>query len=303
MRPLESGQPRRMFEFEPQQRPRRDLDVLLRQLMGPDAVFRPGQREAIEAVISDHARVLLVQRTGWGKSVVYWLATRVWRDEGHGPTLIISPLLSLMRDQIRAAERLDLRARTVNSTNREEWEAILRALETDEVDVLLVSPERLANDTFRREYLPAMQRSTDLFVVDEVHCISDWGHDFRPDDRRIAAILESLPESVPVLGTTATANARVQADVAEQFGPTARTIVGPLARSSLRLSTLVLHDQAERLAWLARNIPRLPGSGIVYCLTIADTQRVAAWLRTQGIDAHAYNGPMSADEREPLSMP
>jgi ATP-dependent DNA helicase RecQ len=289
-------------DLVPEDETTRNLDPLLKQLLGADAEFRDGQREAIEAVLAEGARVLLVQRTGWGKSVVYWLATRVWRDEGHGPTLIISPLLSLMRDQIRAASRLGLRAATVNSTNKDDWTEILAALETDSVDVLLISPERLANDQFRRHYLPAMQRSIGLFVVDEVHCISDWGHDFRPDYRRIAAILGSLPPSVPVLGTTATANTRVRDDVAAQFGPTATTMVGPLARRSLRLATLVLHDQAERLAWLARYLPAMPGSGIVYCLTVADTHRVAAWLRTQGIDAHAYNGPMPPEERERLEL-
>ncbi|MFV2062115.1 MAG: RecQ family ATP-dependent DNA helicase [Chloroflexota bacterium] len=279
---------------------RPDLDALLRQLLDTDAEFRPHQREAIEATLEEGARVLLVQRTGWGKSAVYWLATRVWRDRGHGPTLIISPLLSLMRDQIRAAGNLGLRAATVNSSNREEWTDILRALEADEIDVLLISPERLANDEFRSSYLPAIQGLMGLFVVDEVHCISDWGHDFRPDYRRIAAILASLPPSMPVLGTTATANARVQEDVAAQLGPAATTIGGSLARRSLRLATLTMKDQAERLAWLAANVPRLPGSGIIYCLTVADTQRVAAWLQSRDIDAHAYNGPMSAEEREPL---
>jgi ATP-dependent DNA helicase RecQ len=289
-----------VFDLESSPPPRRDLDELLRRLLDPDATFRPQQREAVEAVLEEGARVLLVERTGWGKSAVYWLATRIWRDEGHGPTLIISPLLSLMRDQLRAAANLGLRAETVNTTNRDRWGRVLNALEADEVDVLLISPERLANDEFRSEYLPAIQRSMGLFVVDEVHCISDWGHDFRPDYRRIAAILKTLPPSVPVLGTTATANARVQDDVAEQLGSAARKIVGPLARGSLRLKTLKLDDQAERLAWLADYLPHLPGSGIVYCLTVADTERVAAWLQASGIDAHAYNGRMQAEERERL---
>lgn len=291
-----------MTEPDARSSSRRDLDGLLRQLLGGEAEFRPHQRDAVEALLEEGARVLLVQRTGWGKSAVYWLATRVWRDEGHGPTLIISPLLSLMRDQIRAAESLGLRAATVNSANRDDWKEVLRALEADEIDVLLISPERLANDDFRRLYLPAIQGSMGLFVVDEVHCISDWGHDFRPDYRRIAAIIESLPPSMPVLGTTATANARVQHDVAAQLGAAATTIGGALGRRSLRLSTLTMKDQATRLAWLARYVPELPGSGIIYCLTVADTERVAAWLQLGGIDAHAYNGPMRPEEREPLEL-
>ena len=288
------------LDVEPAPTPACDLDALLHRLLGPEAEFRPQQREAIEAVLKDGARVLVVERTGWGKSAVYWLATRCWRDQGHGPTLIISPLLSLMRDQLRAAEKLGLRAETVNSLNPEDWKRILAALEADAVDVLLVSPERLANDEFRAEYLPAIQKSMGLFVVDEVHCISEWGHDFRPDYRRIAAIIRTLPTSVPVLGTTATANARVQDDVAEQFGANSSKIVGALARRSLRLKTLRLDDQAARLAWLAEYLPRVSGSGIVYCLTVADTERVASWLQANGIDAYAYNGRLQAEDREPL---
>jgi ATP-dependent DNA helicase RecQ len=265
-----------------------ELERLLERLLGSGARFRPGQREAVEAVVDRTSRLVLVQATGWGKSVIYWLATRLRRDQAHGPTLIISPLLSLMRDQLRAAERLGLRARTINASNTEEWEQIRRELERDEVDVLLISPE------------PAIQGSVGLFVVDEVHCISDWGHDFRPDYRRIATILARLPASVPVLGTTATANARVRDDLAAQFGAPVRLMVGPLARETLRLGTVVLEDQAQRLAWLAGWLPRLPGSGIVYCLTVADSERVAAWLRQQGIEAHAYNGQMESVERESL---
>ena len=281
---------------------RNDLDGALANLLGPDALFRSGQREAIEAVLDDGARVLLVQKTGWGKSIVYWLATRMRRDQGKGPTLIISPLLALMRDQIRAASAIGLRAATVNSQNRDGWAGIREGLERDEIDVLLISPERLANDDFIRSFLPSIQGSLGLFVVDEVHCVSDWGHDFRPDYRRISTIIGSLPESVPILGTTATANSRVRADVAEQLGPAAQTVVGPLARDSLRLATLTVADQAERLAWLARYVPHMPGSGIIYCLTVGDVERVAAWLVRHGVEARAYHGRQSSEEREALEV-
>jgi ATP-dependent DNA helicase RecQ len=274
-----------------------DLDALLQRMLGTDAAFRPDQREAIEATLADGARVLVVQRTGWGKSVVYWLATRVRRDQGHGPTLIISPLLALMRNQIEMARRIGLRAVTVNSGNVDEWEAIREALARDEVDVLLVSPERLGNERFLREFLPSIERSLGLFVVDEVHCISDWGHDFRPDYRRIGTILRELPPSLPVLGTTATANRRVLDDVAAQLGTATQVIAGPLRRTSLRLGAFRMRDQSERLAWLAQHLPTIPGTGIVYCLTIADTVRVADWLRSRGIDAEAYHAGLEPDER------
>ncbi len=269
-------------------------------MLGPDADFREGQREAIEAVIGDGQRALVVQRTGWGKSLVYWIATRVRRDEGHGPTLIVSPLLALMRNQIAMAGRLGLHAATINSGNTAEWDDVEAGLAADAIDVLLISPERLGNEAFANRILPAIQGSIGLFVVDEAHCISDWGHDFRPDYRRIGRILRSLSPAIPVLATTATANDRVVADVAEQLGEGVRIVRGPLARASLRLGTVTLADQAERLAWLAKYIPNLPGSGIVYCLTVADTQRVATWLRSRGIDARAYNAALSTEEREAL---
>src|SRR5215218_8823005 len=266
------------------------VPVLLRALGGPSAVPHPEQLAAIQAVVVDGRRVLVVQRTGWGKSAVYFLATRLLRDAGAGPTFLISPLLALMRDQAAAAERVGVRAASINSTNVREWRAIEDQIAADQVDLLLVSPERLNNPGFAARVLPLLTRQAGLVVVDEAHCISDWGHDFRPDYRRIAQILRTLGEGVPVLGTTATANARVVADVAEQLGHDTLTLRGPLDRASLVLSTVALLSAAERLAWLANQLPRLPGSGIVYCLTVPETRRVAAWLQANGIDAHAYSG-------------
>ena len=277
-----------------------DLTQHLQTMLGPEASFREGQREAIEVVAQDGRRALVVQRTGWGKSLVYWIATRIRRDDGHGPTLIISPLLALMRNQIAMAGRLGLRAATINSGNVDEWNAVHEGLATDSIDVLLISPERLANERFTTQVLPSIQGSIGLFVVDEAHCISDWGHDFRPDYRRIGRILRALDPRVPVLATTATANDRVVDDVAEQLGQGATVLRGPLARHSLQLDAIVLENQAERLAWLAEQLPLMPGSGIVYCLTVADTQRVATFLRSRGIDAHPYNAALSTEEREAL---
>ncbi|HET9521531.1 MAG TPA: RecQ family ATP-dependent DNA helicase [Candidatus Limnocylindrales bacterium] len=272
----------------------------LRAMLGPDAAFREGQREAIEAVIGDGSRALVVQRTGWGKSLVYWIATRVRRDRGHGPALIVSPLLALMRNQIAMAARLGLEAVTINSGNVGEWKEIEERLGRDEIDVLLISPERLANEGFTTRVLPSIERTIGLLVIDEAHCISDWGHDFRPDYRRISRLLPLLGPAVPVLATTATANDRVVEDVAAQLGDDVAIIRGPLARDTLRLDAIPLGHGAERLAWLAENLPRLPGSGIVYCLTVADTERVATWLQSRGIDARAYSGPMTAPDREAL---
>ncbi|MEO8690221.1 MAG: RecQ family ATP-dependent DNA helicase [Solirubrobacteraceae bacterium] len=274
---------------------------LLRELAGEGAQFREHQLEAVRDLVSERARVLCVQRTGWGKSAVYFLATALLREAGAGPTLIVSPLLALMRNQIAAAERIGIRAHTVNSTNREAWSEVRELLEADAVDVLLISPERLNNPQFRSAMLPLFAERVGLLVVDEAHCISDWGHDFRPDYRRIADMLERLPDGVPVLCTTATANDRVVGDVEEQLSigraSGLRTYRGPLGRSSLRFEVVDLPGQADRLAWLATHLPDLPGSGIVYTLTKRDADLVADWLNGHGVAAEAYSGDSATDRR------
>jgi ATP-dependent DNA helicase RecQ len=275
--------------------------ALLAELAGPDADFRPHQLEAVRDLVQDRARVLCVQRTGWGKSAVYFLATALLRERGAGPTLIVSPLLALMRNQIAAVERLGMRAHTINSTNRGAWEEVRELLAEDAVDLLLISPERLNNPQFREAMLPLFAERVGLLVVDEAHCISDWGHDFRPDYRRLAEMLERLPAGVAVLCTTATANDRVVADVADQLrvghAGELRTYRGPLGRASLRLEVVDLPGRADRLAWLATWLPRLEGSGIVYTLTKRDAELVATWLSAHGIAAEAYSGEVDSERR------
>ena len=262
----------------------------LHALVGPTAEFRPAQLEAIEALVVDRSRVLVVQRTGWGKSAVYFVATRLLRARGAGPTLLVSPLLSLMRNQIDAGERGGVHAVRITSDNTTEWEQVSADLDADRVDLLLVSPERFANPQFRDTVLPKLAARSGLLVIDEAHCISDWGHDFRPDYRRITRILDLLPRGVPVLCTTATANDRVIGDIVDQLGDDLVVLRGPLDRESLALDVLHLPSPAERLAWLARAIPTLPGTGIVYALTIEDAHRTAGWLARNGIAARAYTG-------------
>ncbi len=291
------------------------LDVL-RSLVGRDDVdFHDGQFEAIEALVDGRRRALVVQRTGWGKSAVYFVATLLLRRRGAGPTVLVSPLLALMRDQIAAARRAGVRAVAINSTNPHEWDDVLSQLDRDEVDVLLVSPERLNNPSFRDRQLPQLVERIGLLVVDEAHCISDWGHDFRPDYRRLRDLIARIPAGVPVLATTATANSRVVADVAEQLGalgsgagsahgeaPDAASDVlvirGPLARTSLRLGVLALPDAPSRLAWLISHLAELPGSGIIYTLTVAAANDTARLLRGRGYEVRAYTGQTDPDERE-----
>jgi ATP-dependent DNA helicase RecQ len=272
-------------------------ELLRTALENPQAELRDGQWEAIDALVNRRQKLLVVQRTGWGKSAVYFIATRLLRDRGAGPTLIVSPLLALMRNQIQAAERLGLRALTINSTNRNDWGSLTRSILGDEADAVLISPERLANDEFVQDVLMPVANRLGLMVVDEAHCISDWGHDFRPDYRRLVHVLNRMPVHMPVLGTTATANNRVVNDIGTQLGEI-QVQRGSLMRASLALQTLRLPDQAARLAWLAEHVPHLPGTGIIYALTKRDTDQIAGWLSQKGITARAYHS--EAEGREHL---
>ncbi len=280
---------------------RTTADTVLGHLVGDrdgTARLRDDQWRAIEALVARRRRALVVQRTGWGKSAVYFVATALLRERGAGPTVIVSPLLALMRNQIDAAARAGIRARTINSANIDEWQAVRDEVAAGGVDLLLVSPERLNNPDFRDEVLPQLASTTGLLVVDEAHCISDWGHDFRPDYRRLRTMLAQLPPGTPVLATTATANARVTADVAEQLGtgdqPGAGdgplVLRGSLDRESLALGVLRLPDAAHRLAWLADHLEALPGSGIIYTLTVAAADEVAGFLRERGHPVASYSG-------------
>ncbi|GAB3271346.1 RecQ family ATP-dependent DNA helicase [Sinomonas notoginsengisoli] len=278
---------------------RADALAILRALVGrEDAAFHPGQFEAIDALVEHRRRTLVVQRTGWGKSAVYFVASLLLRARGAGPTLIVSPLLALMRDQVAAAARAGVRAVAINSANRLEWDEVHAALEADSADVVLISPERLTNPGFREQHLPELLARTGLLVVDEAHCISDWGHDFRPDYRRIAALLDELPATVPVLATTATANARVVHDIEEQLGAGVLTLRGPLGRESLRLGVLRLPDAGHRLAWLLAHLEGLPGSGIIYTLTVSAAEDTARILSDAGHSVLAYTGKTDTEDRE-----
>ena len=273
---------------------------LLREGSGiPDAEFREGQVEAIKHVVESRGRLLVVQKTGWGKSFVYFIATKLLREAGKGPALLVSPLLALMRNQIAAAERMGVRAATIHSGNQDSWNEVEAAIRADTIDILLISPERLANERFRMETLAAIDGRISLLVVDEAHCISDWGHDFRPHYRLLQRVIAAVPESVGLLATTATANDRVTDDLVDVLGPNLMVSRGELGRPSLKLQTIRMPDRAERLAWLAEQLPKLEGSGIVYALTVREAERVAAWLRSQGLAVQAYTGE-SGDAREGL---
>ena len=266
-----------------------------------DATFRDGQREAIEHVVDGQGRLLVVQKTGWGKSFVYFIATKLLREQGLGPTLLISPLLSLMRNQIAAAKRMGVRAATINSDNTADWDSVIAAIARGEVDILLISPERLANEKFNSHVLAKISATVAMLVIDEAHCISDWGHDFRPHYRLLERIVKGLPRNLRLLATTATANNRVMDDLKNVLGPSLTVSRGDLSRPSLNLQTLRLPSQVERLAWLAEHVASLPGNGIIYTLTIRDALMVTEWLQSRGLNVEAYTGK-TGDRREELEQ-
>ncbi len=288
---------------------RDEARMILRDLTGvPDADFRDGQFEAVEALVAHRRRALVVQRTGWGKSAVYFVSCLLRRRQGAGATVIVSPLLALMRDQLAAAQRAGIRAAAINSANATEWDETIEAVRAGDVDLLLISPERLTNPRFREHVLPTLVADMGLLVVDEAHCISDWGHDFRPDYRRIRDLIAQLPDGVPILATTATANSRVITDVAEQLGVRLQgapddhedvfVVRGPLARDSLRLGVLRLPTARHRLGWLLAHLADLPGSGIIYCLTISAAEDTARLLAAHGHRVQAYTGRTDPADRE-----
>ncbi|MBL8391994.1 MAG: RecQ family ATP-dependent DNA helicase [Candidatus Accumulibacter sp.] len=281
--------------------PLRALEFLRIGSGRPDAAFREGQKEAIEHVVEGRGRLLVVQKTGWGKSFVYFIATKLLREQGGGPALLISPLLALMRNQIAAAKRMGVCAATINSDNETEWDAVIAAIARNEVDILLIAPERLANEKFRDEVLARIADRVTMLVIDEAHCISDWGHDFRPHYRLLERIVRTLPRNLRLLATTATANNRVMDDLKQVLGPGLNVSQGDLNRPSLALQTIRLPSQAERLAWLAEHVAALPGHGIIYTLTIRDAHQVADWLKSRGLAVEAYTG-QSGDQRPALEQ-
>ena len=268
----------------------RALELLRMGAGRVDARFREGQEEAIRYIVEGRGRLLVVQKTGWGKSFVYFIATKLLREAGSGPALLISPLLALMRNQIAAAERMGARALTINSDNTDDWVNIEVAIQRGEVDILLISPERLANERFRTEVLAPIAGQISLLVIDEAHCISDWGHDFRPHYRLLERIVRTLPPNLRLLATTATANNRVMDDLTAVLGPNIEVSRGDLSRPSLSLQTIRLHSQAERLAWLADQLATLPGHGIIYTLTVRDAVQVTEWLKSRGFNVASYTG-------------
>ncbi|MCU1360675.1 MAG: putative ATP-dependent helicase, partial [Ilumatobacteraceae bacterium] len=272
------------------------LTAVLRALAGPQAQPRDDQLQAVRSLVVDRRRVLVVQATGWGKSAVYWAATAALRAGSSGLTLVVSPLLALMRDQVAAAARAGLSAATINSTNIDEWDDVLAQVDANSLDVLLVSPERLANPRFAAR-LPRLLAATGMVVIDEAHCISDWGFDFRPDYQRLARHLLTLAPGTPVLATTATANQRVTTDVAQQLGAGTVTFRGSLARTSLQLAVVGGLGSLDRWAWVSDALHQFTGSGIVYALTVAEADRLAAFLQSQGHHVAAYSGRLESADR------
>ena len=281
--------------------PKRALELLRLGSGRAEATFRDGQEDAIRRIVEGKSRLLVVQKTGWGKSFIYFIATKLLREAGAGPALLISPLLALMRNQTAAAERMGVRAATINSTNLNDWTAVEGSLTKGEIDILLISPERLANEHFQTQVLAGIAAEISMLVIDEAHCISDWGHDFRPHYRMLERIVKTLPPNLRLLATTATANNRVMEDLADVLGPNLDVSRGDLNRPSLSLQTIRLPKQAERLAWLAEQLATIQGHGIIYTLTIRDAHQVTQWLKAQGFNVEAYTSE-TKNPREQLEQ-
>lgn len=269
-------------------------EKLLKEMIGKNAKFHNGQWEAIESALNNN-RTLVVQKTGWGKSIVYFIASKLINEKRGGVTILVSPLLSLMRNQIESAEKIGIRAVTINSENTDDWNTIENTLNKGKCDIILISPERLANKDFIERVIPAIKGGPNMIVIDEAHCISDWGHDFRPNYSRIINVIKTLPSNIPVIATTATANNRVVDDIKKQLGNKLTLIKGSLMRESLNIQVIKLPTQIERMAWLIENINKIDGSGIIYCSTTRDCNKVAEWLKLNGIEALPYHSNLSSD--------
>lgn len=274
--------------------------ALLREMTGnPAAEFHDGQFQAISQLVEYQSKLLVVQKTGWGKSAVYFIATKLLRMQGKGPTIIISPLIALMRNQIERAGQLGLKVVSINSSqSQDQNQAAKQQIINQNVDAVIISPEQLANDEMIEDVLSHIISNIGLFVVDEAHCISDWGHDFRPDYRRIVRVLQHMPTNMPILATTATANHRVITDINQQLGRYLQTIRGDLKRNSLYLQNIPISSRAERMAWLAEKISQLEGSGIVYVKTVRDCDLLADWLNHNGIQSAGYHGGTKGENED-----
>ena len=279
---------------------KRAIELLRLGTGDPEAEFRSGQEEAIRHIVEGNGRLLVVQKTGWGKSFVYFIAAKMLREAGNGPALLVSPLLSLMRNQIMAAEKMGAKAVTISSANQDNWDDVEEQIINDQADIVLISPERFANQRFGRNVLANIANRVSLLVVDEAHCISDWGHEFRPQYRLIEKIIRLLPPNLRLLATTATANNRVMEDLIKILGPKLTVMRGDLNRPSLKLQTIKLPSQAERMAWLAEQVPLLSGHGIIYTLTIRDAVQVANWLQSRNIPVESYTS--ESENREKIEQ-
>ena len=271
------------------------LRSLLREVYGENAKFRDGQEEAILSVLNGK-KTLVVQRTGWGKSLVYFLSIKKLRSMGKGPAIIISPLLALMNNQVDSTKKYGINVKAINATNQKDWKSIYVQMSLNKLDALIISPERLGNEEFM-ERLNGFIDNISLFVVDEAHCISDWGHDFRPDFRRIVKLVRKLPKETAVLATTATANDRVVRDIKYQLGSDLEITRGTMDRDTLNIDVINLGSDYNKQMWLIDNVPKLEGVGIIYCLTIRDCEEVTELLQESGIEAEIYHSQISTEEK------
>lgn len=271
---------------------RENAEIELKRIFGIDH-FYDEQWEAIQRILNGE-RILMIQRTGFGKSLCYQFPA----TQFDGITVIFSPLIALMRDQVKALNKKGIPARYINSEQTvEENSATIQDALDGKVKILYIAPERQEN----AEWIEATRKmNLSMVVIDEAHTISVWGHDFRPAFRRIINLVKLLPQSLPVLATTATATNRVQSDIEHQIGGRLTTIRGQLVRDNFRLYVIKVHSEDEKLVWLAQNLHQIDGTGLIYTGTRVNTEIYAKWLVYNNINAINYNAGHDADTRKDI---
>jgi len=271
---------------------RQEAEIRLKNTFGFDQ-FYDEQWKTIDLLFKG-ARVLLIEKTGFGKSLCFQFPA----TQFPGLTVIFSPLIALMRDQVKGLNKKGIKAKFINSeqTPEENSQTIQEAI-SGKLKILYIAPERQEN----QEWIEATRRmNLSMIVIDEAHTISVWGHDFRPAFRRIINLVKLLPQNLPVLATTATATKRVQEDIEKQISGNIQTIRGELIRENFRLYVIKVNSEDDKLLWLAENLPVLEGNGIIYTGTRVNTEIYSRWFEFLNIKTTEYNAGLDSDSRKEI---
>jgi len=271
---------------------RHEAEIKLKRIFGFDK-FYDEQWETIDMLLRGK-RMLLIEKTGYGKSLCFQFPA----TQFDGITVIFSPLIALMRDQVNSLNEKGIAAKHINSEQTYENNSqVIQDAINGKIKILYIAPERQEN----QEWIEATRKmNLSMIVIDEAHTISVWGHDFRPSFRRIINLVQLLPKDLPILATTATATKRVQADIEQQISGNLTTIRGNLLRENFNLFVIETKSEDEKLLWLAENINKLPGTGLLYTGTRVNTEIYARWFDFVGINSTDYNAGLDGDTRKEI---